>query len=139
MRKFYNSLIIIKLLIFIFLSGCQDFVIEENVTGNYYLIATDIYEDLALSYKLKEDGYLGVVGETVFSVGFNDDYIIAKQHPFNMKHITNYFIIPIYKEYTLYPEKGIIGPMNYIDFNKKLKELGIYNKISFTIDYDKLK
>lgn len=80
----------------------------------------------------------GVLEETVFAVGFNDKYIIAKQHPADDRAIINYYIVPIYKENTLSPEKGVIGALTLKQFNEKRKELNISN-VKFTKEIENLK
>jgi len=115
-------------------------VSEEQVIGNYYLVAMDyVKEETSLSYKLEDGNSVGVVDKTVFAVGFNDNYIIVKQHPSNNRTITNYYIVPIYKESTLSPEKGLIGPLTLEQFNEKRKELNISDKVTFTKEIEDLK
>jgi hypothetical protein len=57
------------------------FVHEKHLIGNYYFIAVDTDKDMNLSYKLENGDYMGVAGSTVFAAGYNDDFIIVKQHP----------------------------------------------------------
>jgi len=96
-----------------------DFAIKEKVTDNYYLIATDIGEDCSLGYHLPSDGdiYGTIIDATVFAVGFNDEYIIAKQHPRVFpnepdKKITNYFILRITKDFDSKGRNTLFGPLN---------------------------
>jgi hypothetical protein len=63
--------------------GGFGFVFKEHLFGNYYLVATDVIEDCALSYHTENDkvNFGGtVIGETVFAVGYNEKYLIAKQY-----------------------------------------------------------
>lgn len=54
-----------------------------------------------MSLYVKDGDYtVSVVGPTVFSLGYNDSFIILKQHPIGdndviNKSITNYYIIPL--------------------------------------------
>ncbi|HET9058268.1 MAG TPA: hypothetical protein VFN30_15595 [Chitinophagaceae bacterium] len=134
-----GSKILICLVIIFSLCGCNGFVREELVVGRYYLVAVDVPQDLDLSYKLEDGSYIGVVRETVFAVGFNDKYIIVKQHPFNNRAITNYYIVPIYKENILSPEKGVSRALTLEQFNEKRKELRIPDEVAFTKEIEELK
>jgi hypothetical protein len=119
--------------------GCKG-VSDEQVVGRYYLVAMDyVKEETSLSYKLEDGNYVGVVDKTIFAVGFNDNYIIAKQHPSNNRAITNYYIVPIYKENTLSPEKGLIGALTLEQFNEKRKEFNIPDEVTFTKEIEDLK
>ena len=130
-----------KLLLFglmTFLLSCSlGMDIERNIVGNYYLTAPDDDEQLGLTYRYPgdENGYGGIIEQTVFAVGFNKQFIIAKQHPPN-KEITNYFILP----YNLNKEpknEDLIGPLTLKEFEQKKKELKIEN-LDFTIVYKNL-
>jgi uncharacterized protein YxeA len=137
---------IIYLIIFLILTNCiggGGFVIDEKVTGNYYLTATDVIEQLSLSYHTEDMGdiYGKVIGETVFSVGFNNKYIIVKQHPTiedksNLK-ITNYYILPLKEKMDWKTNNGLIGPITLDKFNLTCKELHIED-IKFAINYKNL-
>jgi len=76
----------------------------------------------------------------IFNVGYNKDYIIAKQHPLKGDFysepdfaVTNYFIIDI-KENEKGFRKGVIGPLSAAEFDKKTEELRIKGKVEFTIE-----
>lgn len=112
---------------------------REKIIGNYYLTSTDNYQrDIYIDLKLKTGDFIGVLPSKVFSVGNNEKYIIAKQHPFlyptttNVK-VTYYYIIPIYYHPTLWPEKGIIGPLTLHEFEQRTKQLKI--NIKFGKEY----
>ncbi len=128
------------LLIVLLLSGCMGFLSKENIIGNYYLIAADTEEQMSLSYcdPADKNGCIGIIEATVFSVGYNKDYIIAKQHPRVFpnapnKDITNYFILPIGKKGTDWGNNyGLIGPLTLDQFNKQGKELNLLPDLKFT-------
>jgi hypothetical protein len=107
------------------------------------LIATDVGEDMSLGFKHSESGYWIMVKSTVFAVGFNDEFIIVKQHPRTFpdqpdKSITNYFIVPIYSRTIHSMDDDVIGPLGKEDFDKKRIELGIAD-ITFTRVLEELK
>ena len=74
---------IILLVVGISLSSCFDETITaRKITKDYYLHW--IYEkNDQILLKSSDEGISGIVeiSETVFAIGFNDKYIIAKQHP----------------------------------------------------------
>lgn len=131
------SYLVILFLMFL-LIGC-DGLKSEHITERYYLVAVDSAEEMTLSYSVDNDNStVGVVSKTVFSVGYNDEYIIVKQHPLNNRKIINYFIVPIYKSINYSPEKGVIGPLSLKQFEENRKDLNISN-ILFTIEIEDLK
>jgi uncharacterized protein YceK len=129
------------------LSGCSGFAIRKKVVDNYYLIAPDEEEQLDLSYcdPSDQEGCSTIISETVFAVGHNQEYIIAKQHPrvfpkTSNKSITNYFILPINKKDRHGRDNfGLIGPLTFEQFNKRKKELNIPDNVKFIILKESLK
>ena len=138
---------ILYLIILISFSSCSGFILKEKIVDNYYLIATDIEEQLDLSYYEPTDknGCVSVIEATVFAVGFTDNYIVAKQHPYIFPNavnnkITNYFILPINKKGEHFKGNlSLIGPLTLKQFNEKEKELGITFDLKFTIEKSNLK
>jgi len=138
--KIISCLIAITLLC----TGCIDaggFAVKKNIINEYYyLIATDNVEDLTLSYSFdKGDSDFGTVIEaTVLAIGYNDKYIIVKQHPKTSndtphKKTINYYILPLKEGMNWGNHNGLIGPLTIDKFNEKAKELNIED-IKFT-DY----
>ena len=140
--KTYNFLFYIIILIF-FLFRCG-FAHEEEITKNHYLIATDVGEQMNVSYYGDDDGtiYGTIIPAKVFSIGFNKNYIIAKQHPCEdygcIDTITNYFILPVKDSMNWETKNGLLGPLNKPQFLQKRKELNIEN-LEFTKTFDSLK
>ena len=111
------------LLIAIFYSSCQ-FGHIKSVTGNYYLVAVDAGEDMCLTFKDEEEhsSFATIIPSTVFAVGFNAEYIIAKRHPrsltderYNDK--TEYYILPIQKEIDYKQLDSLVRPMSKNEFH----------------------
>jgi hypothetical protein len=119
--------------------GCQGLDIKQHVTGHYFLVAADADYQLGLTFQDYPDDqtYGVVIGYTVFAVGYNEKYIIAKQHFENIKSILNYYILPIKSEYKDFGNTGLIGPMTREQFEQKSKELNLQN-VKFTINYKNL-
>jgi len=113
--------------------------VRKNFLGNYYIVAPDLDEQTALSYHEPSDGlaYGDVIGATVFAVGYNKAYIIAKQHPNGDRHITNYFILPVKKGFNWKNNNGLMGPLSLNQFEQKQLELHI-KPIQFSIIYKDL-
>ena len=139
--------------------GGFGFVFKEHLFGNYYLTAPDDIEQCALSYRSESysDIYGGnfggiVIDETVFAVGYNEKYLIAKQCKISYREngkflilwtdyeriVGNirYYILPIEEEGMNWRTKnGLIGPLDSLAFENKRKELGI-SDLKFTKNID---
>ena len=118
-----------------------DTVIKKKIIDDYYLHAIDIPETCTVYYNPKEGYSYTITKPTVFATGYNDQYIIAKQHPLIErrhdsidKSITNYYILPR-KEITNWRayQGLIIGPLTESEFKEKKKELGIPDEVTFSI------
>ena len=113
-------------------------LLNNNIFDNYHLMATDDWGQLNLSYyEPTGKNYVPVIKKTVFALGYNKKYIVAKQHPDNSKTITNYFILPTKRKYLPGDNFGLIGPMSATDFEQKRKELKL-EKVDFSIVYKEL-
>ena len=135
MRKY-----ILRIFTFASLYSCNE-LRNSHITERYYFVEVDTRENMSLGYCVNDDNssFVDVVGETVFAVGYDDKYIIAKQHPSNNRAVTNYYIVQIYKEFNYSPEKGVIGALTLKQFNEKRKELGISDEVTFTKGIEDLK
>lgn len=109
----------------VFLAGCG-FVHDEKIAGNYRLIAVDVLSEMSVSYGLENGDVVGRINSTVFAVGWDSRYIVAKQHPNNDRSITNYFYLDISKD-SRYADPGasVTGPLNFEEFSKKKIELSL--------------
>jgi len=123
-------------------TSCIDemgFAVKKNIINEYYyLIASDDPDHLSLDYSSdKGDSNFGtVIDATVLAVGFNDKYIIVKQHPIILpdtphKKTINYYILPLKEGMNWSNHNGLIGPLTIDMFNEKRKELNI-ESIKFT-------
>jgi hypothetical protein len=85
MKIKYSCFCIISLLLCLVLSGCSDY--EKQLINGYYLIGIDGKDYMAIQKKMGV-----VVDYTVFAVGYDDNFIIAKQHPNETyEHLKNCF------------------------------------------------
>ena len=71
------------------------------------------------------------VSWTVFAAGWNDEYIIVKQHPMGPgaassdRSVTNWYIVRI-------SDDNVFGPLTEDEFVAKRVELGVPGTLSFT-------
>ena len=124
------------------LISCSSFAYERVLNGKYYLLATDVYEDMSIG--VVENGVgIGVINSSIFSVGQNDSFIIVKQHPRFFpnapnKKITNYYIIPLKNKISNSSDKNFWGPLSEREFNIKRGQL-LINNLDFSIIFNELK
>lgn len=132
------------LIILLAFAGCSGLAIKEKIIDNYYFIAADDGEGCILSYHESKwtdffggVNYGGLIDATVFAVGYNDKYMIVKQHPRTFpnppdKTITNYYILTLKKGMDWRSKNGLIGPLTLEQFNEKRQELNIPDEVTFT-------
>ena len=119
----------------------QGLAYKEQIQDYYYLIATDDEKYMSIAYNdYGGSAYLNIIPSTVFAVGYNENFIIAKRHPSQFsepinKNITNYYIIPIKNN----PNNNAIGPLSLEQFYEKRKELNVPDSVKFTKEFEKLK
>ena len=85
---------IIFILIVTLCYSCGVPIVHKHLTDEFYLIAPDVLEQLSISYHYSGANYVGVVNKMVIAVGYNDNFIIAKQRPNDMD-TTLYYIIDV--------------------------------------------
>ena len=129
----------IAAILFCFCNSCMgilDSTYEKHIIYDYYLHAIEDRQTINLSLNLENGGSIEVVEETIYAVGFNENYIILKQHPKKFgpidKSVTNFYIVTIYKQNGLTPKKGVLGPFSIEEFREKQKELKL-DTVGFTI------
>jgi hypothetical protein len=107
------------------LAGCG-FVHDEEITGPYRLVAVDISEQMIVCFGLENGNCVGRIPETVFSVGWNERFIVAKQHPQDNKAVTNYFVLDMTLDNeSADPSTSVIGPLSVSEFEAKAVVLGL--------------
>jgi hypothetical protein len=126
-----------------FSAGCFRHEYKKPIINGYYLYAYAADEDMCIMHFDKYGG-LEIISPTVFSIGYDKDFIIAKQHPAiypekENKKKTNYFIISLKKPVAWTGDNIAIGPLNESEFIKMRKELKITDTLSFFISFDSIK
>ncbi len=114
---------IVLLAISALLCSCG-FVHDERLTGNYRLIAVDVMEQMSVDHSLDNGSAIGRINETVFAVGWDQRYIVAKQHPNNNRAVTNYYYLEMAKDSPYAdPSASVTGPLTAQEFASKQNEL----------------
>jgi hypothetical protein len=123
--------------------GGFGFIFKEHLFGNYYLTAPDVIEQCNLTYRSETygDSYGTIIGQTVFAIGYNDKYLIAKRYyqenPDGRldKSKIQYYILPLKDGMNWRTENGLIGPLDSLTFENMRKELGV-SGLKFTKQVD---
>ncbi len=110
----------------VFLLCACGFVHDEHLIGPYRLIAIDVSEEMSIRYSMAGGDAIGRINSTVFAYGWNDKYIVAKQHPMNNRAVTNYYYLDIAKDGELVdPSVSVVGPMTEREFSLRTMELNL--------------
>jgi hypothetical protein len=114
-------------------------LVEKEITDDYFLFANNSLEEMSIWYHAEKYSNRLIIPETVFALGENGDFIIAKSHPRNIenginKSVTYYHIIEVDK-------KSIEESPNLTleQYENKRKMLNIPKNLDFEIVYDELK
>jgi hypothetical protein len=110
---------------------------KKKLTGDYALLAVDVREQMNISKMLPGGDAVGVVRATVFAVGWNDDFIIAQQHPPNSDisngpRVTNFYILRT-------SDEELWGPLTADQFRMERANQGVPSDLDFTLVFQDLK
>lgn len=106
-------------------SGCG-FVHDEHITGPYRLIAVDVDSQMSISYDLGDGSAVGRINETVFAFGFDERFIVAKQHPNGDRSVTNFFYLDMTKDSKYAePTDSVTGPLTEKEFESEATRLNL--------------
>ena len=129
------------LLILIVFQSCYFGVglVETEIEDDYFLFANNSLEEL--SVWLKDSGGTNelIIPQTVFAIGNNERFIIAKSHPFDSetgidRKTTFYHIIEIDKKSTSQSQK-----LTYAQFVEERERLKISEELEFHTIFDEVK
>jgi hypothetical protein len=114
-------------------------LVEKEITDNYFLFANNTLDEMSIWYHAEKYSNRLIVPETVFALGENGDFIIAKSHPKNLdsgidKSVTYYHIIEVEKKSAEQSPN-----LTLEQFENKRKKLNIPNELDFEIVYEELK
>jgi hypothetical protein len=115
--------------------GCFFDSDSDHITGDYYLIWIDTYRNRSIN---KKDGE-GIVPETVFAVGHQNNFIYAKQLPYYWTRDSvmrddsiRYYIIE--RTTNFVQDKPVYGPLIKKSFDSLCRKLNI-SRVRYEIDY----
>jgi hypothetical protein len=115
--------------------GCR-YSYEKKIVNDYYLFATDGVMELTSLGRKNEVGFSYIIKYGVYAAGYNDNFIIIKQHPANLYNVnkawTNYYIVP-YNEDKTKTMNDTLSSLTKEEFYEKRNELGIDKNLDFTI------
>jgi hypothetical protein len=137
-----KALPIIGLVSLLFFQSCYfgGGLIEQRLTGNIGLMAINSLDEAELIYQEKGNSvYYSLVPGLVFSVGYDDNFVIAKTHPVDSnginRELTYYHIIEINKVSDDDHEKS--PALTFEQFQRRREELNVPEKLKFTIDLER--
>ena len=118
-----KSLNFSSLVLVILLSGCG-LIHKDHLVGRYYLIAENVPEEMHVIYLPPGEQVVRRIPGTVFAVGWDEHYIIAKQHPKNNLRVTCFYYLDITKDTAVADASAsVTGPLTEAEFIRKQAEL----------------
>jgi hypothetical protein len=113
---------------------------DEHVTGSYYLVAFDDAARICLTFGNEKDHGVVVVRETVFAVGYDDNFIIVAEHPHNEdgpgsemdRSETNYYVVALKEPPGKRHKDNLYGPMATGEFEIVRLAMGVPEDLQFT-------
>lgn len=142
--------IIVYIVLLLGIAGCMGECYEDKLTGNYHLLAIDSMTGMRITYYPKNEGMdYSITGCGIYEVGYDEDFILAKAYKTLTDSlgnslfrydtdITEYYIIPIDNTQSgLEAQENCFKLLTEKEFEAKRKELGVSDKITFTISFKK--
>lgn len=109
----------------------EGFAYYKKLPANYAVLAVDTRELTEIIQGIGGSSVRSVIGPMIFAYGWNEDFIIAKQHP-NLDflkglqmEITNWFIIEV-------KTQRIYGPLTEEKYIETRQKLGVPYELIFT-------
>jgi hypothetical protein len=134
-----SFLLSIGLVVALLSAGCGGFgfAYQKKLSGKYGLVAVDELHQMEVAEMLPSGDAIGVIPATVFAVGWDEHFIIAKQHPMDADHHTDSLVT---KFYILQVSDGtLFGPFDEPAFNAERVKRAVSEGLSFTLVFDSLK
>ncbi|RIX27389.1 hypothetical protein [Sphingomonas edaphi] len=105
---------------------------SSRIDGPYLLDITDIPEDAMVCYELPKGDCIGRIEQTVFTVGSNEDYIVAARHPHKFEDTTldrsrteYFYLIRALDGPLVDPDVTVRGPFSRADFERERQRLDL--------------
>ena len=120
-------------------------VVEINLPENYFLFGNNSIEETGIYFETGKHSSEIIIEKTVFTVGYNKDYIIAKSYNINLEPIfedknpqltnntddDNLILYHILDLKDKSPKKS--NGMTFKEYQMKRKELSLSEDLGFTI------
>jgi hypothetical protein len=115
--------------------GCFPFGAEDrHLDGPYRLFAADLPEQAMLCYDIGSGACVGRVAPTVFAVGWDARYVVAKRHPDNDRTRVEYFILDRAKDVaSADPKVSTLGPYSESEYRAARQRLGVDPALDFRV------
>lgn len=92
--------------------------------GPYELHWIDTADNVTVGYELNGNDSIGRITRTVYAVGWDGRFLVAKQHPNGDKAINNFYIIDSLKDSPTQDASAVvIGPLREDEFRQRAREL----------------
>jgi hypothetical protein len=105
---------------------------SSRIDGPYLLEITDIPEDAMVCYELPKGDCIGRIKQTVFAVGYNEDYVVAARHPHKFESTTldrsrteYFYLLRALDGPLIDPKTTVRGPFNRADFERERQRLDL--------------
>lgn len=110
---------------------------KKKLVGDYALLAVDVREQMSISRMLPNGDAIGVIDETVFAVGWNNDFVIAQQHApavgtQTKSSATNFYILRV-------SDGEVWGPLTAAQFHAERAKQAVPHDLNFTLVFQDLK
>lgn len=91
--------------------------------GPYALLWIDTDDSMAICRDIGDDHLIGRIDSTVYAVGWDGRYLVAKQHPNGDRNITRYFVLDSTRDADLAdPDASVTGPLTAAEFGRMAAE-----------------
>ena len=105
---------------------------NKKIIGSYYF--TNDEGNQSLAYKMDNGQYVDVVASSVFSIAYDKNFIVLKQHPQKFSQlpnqsVINYFIVPLLFIINKSPDLNMYGPLDENEFSIKRRSLKISDSL----------
>ena len=138
MKRTAQHALLLAVLAFCHGCGGIGFAYQQKLSGKFGLVACDTRTQMSLCEILPSGSGLGIIEQTVFAVGWNSDFIIAKRHPsegFDTtdidKAVTEFYILNVATE-------KLLGPLDETEFATQRASLTLPDGLTFTLVFDDL-
>lgn len=105
---------------------------EQKLAGDYLLLATDVREQMKISQLLPNGDAVGVIPATVFAVGWNDEFIIARQRADSRQGPAHFYILRV-------SDGAVWGPLTAEQFAAERLQQQVPPSLDFTLVLDDLR